>query len=930
MRIVAIRGENLASLEGSFEVNLEDGVLGQSGLFSITGPTGSGKSTLLDAMCLALYDQMPRLADAKTVYVGGQEDEGDRENAKDVKSIMRRGTGYCRAEVEFIGRDNVRYVAKWEARRARRKPEGRLQNQTLVFQRLDTEEAIGGTKTETLDQIQDRVGLSFDQFRRSVLLAQGDFAAFLKADANERADLLERMTGTEIYSWISKAAFERMRAEEKALDGLVEERKRLEILEDANRANLEGELAGSKVRLAEDREVMKQAGEAVAWYETLAAHGRQVSKGEKTLGEAQKSREEAAPRREVVTRIKEAEQFRSSLEGLDRVVEQRDEAALKRNTASQQETKARLLQESAQKTVGSISYHLVQLGIKAEKSAVGSERWIADHGNIGAIESTWSQSVRDIAALTKKNVALSKEIAKVVQLEPDLDGLSGDALERALAKAIENAQSRLKAARNARDLDDYRNELVDGEPCPLCGSEDHPWAERSPLSNLVGEREALVASLEGVDRQIGKLRPIIADTSSRLADALASIENWEEQVERDHQEFVERLSHKVERYRQEKENQAASSRIVDRVEAIFSAAEREKVAGDEPEAKDEHTGWELEDLVGALKEARGEEADARDRVADASASVRALAEQIKDLKTESEEKATELSRRTSDAGIPVEELRERLANDPRWVTSEEQELDDLEQGLRTAKDVLEERRRLQREHLDTKSPGIPEDEARSEVERVEASIEGLHGKIAELDAALKKDGKARDKAASLDGNITTQRTTTELWQRLGHVIGSADGKKLRKFAQSLTLEALIAHANVHLEDLARRYRLERVPATDMDIQIVDQDMADEIRSVNSLSGGETFLVSLALALGLASLSAREMTVESLFIDEGFGSLDIETLEMALSALESLQATGRQVGIISHVQGLGEHFGAQVVVEKIGAGRSRVLVGEAHR
>ena len=138
--------------------------------------------------------------------------------------------------------------------------------------------------------------------------------------------------------------------------------------------------------------------------------------------------------------------------------------------------------------------------------------------------------------------------------------------------------------------------------------------------------------------------------------------------------------------------------------------------------------------------------------------------------------------------------------------------------------------------------------------------------------------------------------------------------------------SLIHHANAHLEELPRRYRLDRVPNTDMDIQIVDREMADEVRSVNSLSGGETVLVSLALALGLASLSAREMSVESLFIDEGFGSLDRETLEVALSALEDLHAAGRQVGIISHVQGLEDHISAQVRVEKVGAGRSRVVVG----
>ncbi len=117
----------------------------------------------------------------------------------------------------------------------------------------------------------------------------------------------------------------------------------------------------------------------------------------------------------------------------------------------------------------------------------------------------------------------------------------------------------------------------------------------------------------------------------------------------------------------------------------------------------------------------------------------------------------------------------------------------------------------------------------------------------------------------------------------------------------------------------------RVPKYDLDLQVVDGDMGDEVRGVSSLSGGESFLVSLALALGLASLSSETTQVETLFIDEGFGTLDPDTLEMALATLDALQATGRQVGIISHVSGLAERIGAQVRVVKQGAGRSRLVV-----
>jgi exonuclease SbcC len=120
----------------------------------------------------------------------------------------------------------------------------------------------------------------------------------------------------------------------------------------------------------------------------------------------------------------------------------------------------------------------------------------------------------------------------------------------------------------------------------------------------------------------------------------------------------------------------------------------------------------------------------------------------------------------------------------------------------------------------------------------------------------------------------------------------------------------------------------RVPGADLELQVVDHDLGDEVRSVNGLSGGETFLVSLALALGLASLSTRVTQARTLFIDEGFGTLDRDTLENAMVALDSLRATGRTIGVISHVPELHERIGVRVTVERVSAGRSRVTLPES--
>jgi exonuclease SbcC len=193
---------------------------------------------------------------------------------------------------------------------------------------------------------------------------------------------------------------------------------------------------------------------------------------------------------------------------------------------------------------------------------------------------------------------------------------------------------------------------------------------------------------------------------------------------------------------------------------------------------------------------------------------------------------------------------------------------------------------------------------------------------------MAKDDEARRRRAEREGELGERAAKLEVHRELAELIGSHDGRKLRTFAQSLSLDALLEAANHHLMELQPRYRLERVRGHDLELQVVDREMGDEVRSVHSLSGGESFLVSLALALALSSLSARDVRVRTLLIDEGFGTLDPQTLDVALDVLDALQSAGRQVGIISHVPGLAERVPAQVVVEPLGGGRSTVTVRAA--
>ncbi|PKN47386.1 MAG: hypothetical protein CVU59_03020, partial [Deltaproteobacteria bacterium HGW-Deltaproteobacteria-17] len=170
--------------------------------------------------------------------------------------------------------------------------------------------------------------------------------------------------------------------------------------------------------------------------------------------------------------------------------------------------------------------------------------------------------------------------------------------------------------------------------------------------------------------------------------------------------------------------------------------------------------------------------------------------------------------------------------------------------------------------------------------------------------------------------IEDQRQEQERWEQLHELIGSADGKKYRVFAQGLTLDVVIGHANRQLRGLSDRYLLVREKDS-LELSVVDDYQAGEIRSTRNLSGGETFLVSLALALGLSRMSSRNVRVDSLFLDEGFGTLDDDTLENALATLSGLRQDGKLIGVISHVAAMKERIGVQIKVTPVSGGRSEL-------
>ncbi|RJF96754.1 exonuclease SbcC [Noviherbaspirillum cavernae] len=280
----------------------------------------------------------------------------------------------------------------------------------------------------------------------------------------------------------------------------------------------------------------------------------------------------------------------------------------------------------------------------------------------------------------------------------------------------------------------------------------------------------------------------------------------------------------------------------------------------------------------------------------------------------------------SDASaIDIDQLRTLLTHPDEWIASERRQLQQIDSALQGAKTVLQERQAQRAAHEQRRTANDDEETVKDALQKLIAEKDSHNARATELQLALREDDQRRRQSAAMTAEIENQEAANRLWGQLNELIGSSDGKKFRNYAQQFTLDVLLGYANRHLAELARRYRLERIKDT-LALMVIDQDMGDEMRSVHSLSGGESFLVSLALALALASLSSNRVRVESLFIDEGFGSLDADTLTVAMEALDGLQSMGRKVGVISHVQEMTERIATKILVQRTAGGTSRVVVG----
>ncbi|MGP2697326.1 SbcC/MukB-like Walker B domain-containing protein, partial [Serratia marcescens] len=262
----------------------------------------------------------------------------------------------------------------------------------------------------------------------------------------------------------------------------------------------------------------------------------------------------------------------------------------------------------------------------------------------------------------------------------------------------------------------------------------------------------------------------------------------------------------------------------------------------------------------------------------------------------------------------------------------QQRKEQLQQRQVEAAALLTQATQTLEQHRQSRPEGV--DEANADLDALTQSLAELAQQLktlqlrqGELRNQLESDAARRLNQQALFEQIVRSQQDYDDWSYLNQLIGSKEGDKFRRFAQGLTLDHLVYLANLQLGRLHGRYLLQRKTSDALELQVVDTWQADALRDTRTLSGGESFLVSLALALALSDLVSHKTSIDSLFLDEGFGTLDAETLDTALDALDSLNASGKTIGVISHVEAMKERIPVQIKVKKVnGLGVSRL---EAH-